>query len=90
MVERRARDRRRDEVAVREVAVVEPLAAVHDGAVAAERAHLRDRVLVARDGGGIDHRAHPVLAPRRIAGRRPSSAAWCNAATTSAKRVCST
>ena len=67
MVERRARDRRRAVVAVRQVAVVDALAAVDDPARLAQRVDLRHRVLVARDGRRIDDGPHPVLAPRGVA-----------------------
>ena len=67
MVERRARDRRRAVVAVREVAVVDALAAVDDPARLANRLDLRRRVLVARDRRRVDDGPHPVLAPRRVA-----------------------
>ena len=67
MTERRTRDGRRAVVAMREDAMVEALASAHDAAVRAQRMDLRNRVLVARDRLGVDHRSHPVLAQRGIA-----------------------
>src|SRR5256886_11125349 len=67
MVKRRACDRRRDEMSVREIAMVEPSSTLDQVACAAERVDLRNRVFVTRDGGAVDDRSHPVLAMRRIA-----------------------
>ena len=67
MVVRRSRDRRRDEMSVREIAMVEPSSTLDQVACAAERVDLRNRVFVTRDGGAVDDRSHPVLAMRRIA-----------------------
>src|SRR5947209_1674828 len=66
MVVRRARDRRRDKMSVREIAMVEPLSAFDDVACAAERLDLRSCVFVACDGGSVDNRSHPVHSMRRI------------------------
>src|SRR5438105_10035103 len=66
MVVRRSRDRRRDEMSVREIAMVELSPTLDDVTSAAQRVDLRDRVFVTRDRGAVNDRSHPVLAMRRI------------------------
>ena len=67
MIMRRARDGRRHEVAMRRLAMIEPLAALDDRRPPHRARDLRDGILVTRDRRAVDHRPHPVLATRRIA-----------------------